>query len=95
MKKLEELFYGTCDILHHDDGRMTRQCSTIQHGKIQTLVVEKKQNISKLVRELAKRTPNLPSCTNAYIISEYNENTKHTKNGKEYSVYAVQFYSVL
>jgi hypothetical protein len=54
MKKLEELFYGTCNILHHDDGRMTRQCSTIQHGKIQTLVVEKKTKYFKTCKGIGK-----------------------------------------
>lgn len=88
-----ELVYDNRDCILYPDGRMTRQCSRSEHGRIQTIVVEKNKKILTTIREIAKENPDfIPECANSYVVSDYNKNTTFVKDGKEYSVYAIQFY---
>ena len=52
-------------------------------------------NDGYVVEEMVRReSPRIQRRANAYIISNFDPGTQHVRNGRMYSVYAVQFYYV-
>ncbi len=100
MTKLEQLTNDTMGFLYKADktrleeGEMTR---VLRAGKpLPILVKNPCLDISSVLDEMAEQDSALiPDGANAYVASDFNPDTQHIREGKAYSVYAVQFYNVL
>jgi hypothetical protein len=69
-------------------------------GKIKSITIQNPTDISSVIDEMAERNSAfIPKCANAYVASEFNADTQHlgkTGDGEGFfSVYAVQFYSII
>jgi len=77
--------------------KKTPPVRAIPKEKIRTLVVKNPcLDLHEEVQRRAKENSTfIPSNANCYVISEFNPDTQHQKEGKMYSVYAIQFYNAL
>ncbi len=101
MEKLEKLAQDIFGNPCNPNGTLFRS-RPYPKGKITTITVENPcLDISIVIDEMAEKDDvTIPINANAYIVSDFNCSTQHTRkdpNGKEkaYSVYAVQFYHTL
>ena len=91
---MERLTQNKDGFLYRMDGTEVRyECRV---GLLETIKVKKPVvDLGSIVNELAKSSPlTIPLGANAYVISEWNCDTQFVKDGKVYSCYALQFYSV-
>ena len=64
-------------------------------GKVRTITIQNPTDIGEKIEQLIKETsPLIPEDANAYVTSEFNPDAQFEKDGKMYSVYAVQFYLI-
>ena len=100
MNKLERLAQDEDGILRQANGKVLSPEYAVPKGKIRTLVIANPcLDISKAIDKMTERKSVLiPNGANAYVTSDFSGETQHIrksdseKNGKNYSVFAVQFY---
>ena len=95
MNKLERLTQD--EFGYRQDGWRVFDGNIRPAGKIITITVPNPcLDISSVIDEFAARDSVLiPKNANAYVASDFNGDTQHLRDGKPFSVYAIQFYQVL